>query len=602
MPDTTSKRLYCGLLFCLAAFTFCLALTGCAKSPNHPNVLLISVDTLRADRLGCYGSKEGLTGMMDFWAQRGVRFSNTWAPAPWTLPSHASAFTGLYPTEHRAIDEKINIDKNAKLLSEALKDAGFQTGAFVSHYYLGQEYGFGRGFDDFYIKPDAKADEMVSRTARWIQKHKEKPFFAFLHLFDPHTPYQPPVDIAKKHYPADVNLLVTGTTKDIMDVVHEWPSDTAQKKLKALQSLYAGEIEFVDKQLEVLFKSLQDNKLDRNTIIILFADHGEEFMEHGLMEHGFTLYQEQLHVPFIWYYPAGLPAGQTVEEPSSLIDLMPTLLDLLGLPPVDNISGRSLMPVVRGQEKSINRYLLSETTRQGPDRVTLIRDFEKYLYSPPFRLNSRNFGEMLFNLRNDPGEKTDLLPTDPETGAKLSGELFASGLYVHRRAWHLRWGKGDKGQPLKGELRTNGKFIYLYKNNTIYSTDDKGLMTSMEFPWDKKDDNKVTFVNNPNEENGISFMTEPETAPITFQLLVGGKESPANIWLGGSGKHPTSGLFTLNETVELTGQPQPPAGGYLIWSDSLWVNAKQVLRSEVGDPIKLAPEVVEHLRSLGYIQ
>ncbi len=577
---------------------------GCNKKAVYPNVVLISVDTLRADRLGSYGSRAGLTGMMDFWAQRGVRFANAWSAAPWTLPSHASAMTGLYPTEHRAIDDKINIDKAAPMLAERLHAAGFATGAYVSHYYLGEEYGFGRGFDDFFIKPDAKADDMVSKAIRWLERRKKgKPFFLFLHLFDPHAPYQPPVDIAKKHYPADVDFIVPGTTKDIMSVVNQWPSDHAQKTLRALQALYDGEVEFVDKQLEVLFKSLQDQKLDTNTIIILMSDHGEEFMEHGLMEHGFTLYQEQLHVPFIWYYPAAMPSGAVVDEPVSLIDLLPTLLDYLRLPPVEKVSGVSLAGFLRNEKPKFARFLLAETTRQGPDRVAIVKEFKKYIYSPQFRMNGRQFEEKYFNLLDDPGETKNLLAVDSAEAQRLAGQLFSSGLYVQRRVWHLRWAATPGEMHLKGDIEASGRFVYEYKENTIYDTDAQGLMVAAEFPWNKTSDKKLTFLNVDPTANGLTFGVEPETSPVTIQLLFNNKEDPSRVWLGGPKSKPTVGQFTLDHPVALEpGVTAPPPGVVLIWSESLWVNSKQVLRAEVGDPIKLSPQVIEHLRSLGYLQ
>ena len=575
---------------------------GCAKKPAYPNVILISIDTLRADRLGCYGGTGGITGMMDFWAERGVRFANTWAPSPWTLPSHASMFTSLYPTEHRAIDDKINIDKQAVMITERLRDAGFKTAAFVSHYYLGEEYGFGRGFEDFYIKPDAKADEMVAKAVRWIGRNKNKSFFAFLHLFDPHTPYQPPIDIAKKHYPTDVNVRVSGTTADVMEVVHTWPQESAKQKLRALSALYDGEIEFVDKQLEVLFKSLQENRIDQNTIIILVSDHGEEFMEHGLMEHGFTLFQEQLAVPMIWYYPTGLPSGAVIQEPASLIDLAPTMLDILGLAPMENISGESLLPIISKQKTTLGRSLLSETTRQGPDRVTIIRDYQKFMYSPELMLNGRQFGESLFDLNADPQELTDLFEKQPKAAKKLKNELFSTGLYIQRRAWHVRWAKTTEAMTLKGSIRTGGDFIYQYKDNTIYGTDERGGLITREFPWEKKKGNEITFVNIRDRDNGIAFMTDPETADVTFHLTFNKREDPARICLGTCEKHPESGHFTLSKSVEGNPKTKLPPGHVLVWSEPIWVNSKQVLRAEVGDPIKLSPEVVQHLRSLGYIE
>ncbi len=591
-------------LILLACFVLMAALmltgTACKRERKYPNVIVISVDTLRADRVGAYGSDRGITGMMDFWARRGVTFTNAYAAAPWTLPSHASAFTGLYSTEHMAIDEKISIDKAAPMLAEEMKKAGLKTGAFVAHYYLSAEYGFDRGFDDFFIKPNATADEMVTKATNWLHDNKDENFFLFLHLFDPHTPYTPPPDLAKKHYPSDAGVKVNGTTADVMSVMLDWPSDHAQRVLRVLSALYDGEVDFVDNQLEVLFKAMQEEQLDQNTIIVLFSDHGEEFMEHGMMEHGFTLYEEQLRVPFIWYYPAKLKGGLIIDEPVSLVDMMPTLLDLLGLPPVQKpISGRSLTPLWRGEAHSLGRYVLAETTRQGPDRAALIKDRYKYIYSPPFELNGRKLTSHLFHLTDDPSEVHDLLATDAPRAENLRSQLFSSGLYVERRLWHVRW--AGLADTMHGVISTTGKVAYVYKANTIYGTDERGLLISREYPLDKTDPAKLQFVTLRKEPNGVSFMTDPETAPVSFQLRFDSRPAPARVCLGNPGRHPDGDTFTLNEPVALLGPDTPPAGAVLIWSEPVWVNSRQVLRAEVGDPIKLSPEVIEQLRSLGYL-
>lgn len=575
---------------------------ACSTAPRRPNIILISIDTLRADRLGCYGSHAGLTGMMDFWADRGIRFANAYAPAPWTLPSHASLFTGLYPTEHMAIEDNLTIGKDIPLLSEYLLKAGYRTGAFVSHYYLAKDYGFGRGFEDFFIRPNDTADNLVRKAENWIGKQKNEPFFLFLHIFDPHTPYQPPVDLLRKHYPKDVPFPISGDTKDVLDVIWEWPSETAQLKLKALSALYDGEIEFVDQQLAVLQKSLLEAGLDDKTMILLVSDHGEEFMDHGLMEHGYTLYQEQLRVPFIWYYPAAdFPAGMAIDEPVSLIDVLPTLLSYLGIPGPEKISGRDLMPLIRGESPTLDRPLLAETTRQGPDRVAIMRHAKKYFYSPQFELNNHKFAELFFDLAQDPREMNNLLAADPDSAVQLKNDLFGMGLYMQRRVWHVRWNPEPK-QIIEGDIRTDGEFLYHYKDNTIYGTDEKRALITKEFPWDKKAASRIHFITQPERANGLAFMTEPEIkSKVTFNFLINNKEQPQLICLGDCDHHPESGNFTPQKPITLSGDEQPPAGRLLIWSDSIWVNTKQVLRNEIGDPVPFDPKTLEELRTLGYI-
>jgi len=565
---------------------------------------MISIDTLRADKVGVYGSKADITPMIDNLGEHGVVFRNAYSTAPWTLPAHASMFTGVYPTTHKAIDDKVFIDPKIPMLTELLKHAGYRTAGFVSHYYLSKDYGFDRGFDSFEMQLDEPAEAVTDKAIRWLKKYRKSSFFLFLHYFDPHTPYQPPIQFAKKHYPKGLSI-IPGSTKDVVSVIFNWPNKQAKDALKALEALYEAEIDYTDSAIAKLYKKLQYWRMDQNTIIILVADHGEEFMDHGLMEHGFTLYEEQLRVPFIMYYPKAFKPHQ-VQAKASLIDLMPTLLDMLHIPIPKIVQGASLMPLINesGTPPAIeDRSLFGETTRQGPDRMCIIKNVDKFIYSPEFALNNIKFGRMLFDLKKDPHEKDDLIGKSPQLAADLEKKLVQSGHYAPRKAWVVKFaGAKDDKTVYSAMITTTGKFVYAFKHNSIYDVDAKGLIISREFPM-KKEDKRIRFIAFANDgDNGLTFSVEPENASVTFHLSIGQKNETNKVMLGEPNKHPDQIPFSLSNDVKMDPKVKLTQPGYLIYSETISTFKDLVMRAEVGDVIMISDDMKEKLRSLGYIQ
>ena len=580
---------------------------GCSQSRDLPNIILISIDTVRADRLGCYGYDEygkSTTPMMDQLAEKGVRFEHAYSTAPWTLPSHGSMMTGLYPSKHKAIDENLSLDEEIPMLAERLKKAGYETGGFVSHYYLSKDYGFDRGFDKYVMKLDAPAWEISDIAARWIKDNRKKNFFAFIHYFDPHTPYRPPLDFAKKYYPQDLGV-INGDTKDVLSVIHSKSPEEREKLLRGLSALYDGEIDYVDSAIGQLYKKLQFYKLDQDTLIIVTSDHGEEFFEHGLMEHGFTLYEEQLHVPLIFHAPSKIAQGKTVATPVSLVDLASTIMDYAKLVPPRDVDGLSLLPFIKTESQGIpssleNRQLQAQTTRQGPDRMCVIADQHKYIYSPEFELSFRKFGKELFDLAKDPAEKNNLAPVDPEMVQKYQDILNDSGMYAPKKVWHVRFAGTKEKHRYNGQVATMNRIIYAYKHNVIYDTDLDRKLVAREFPWKKKDSSLQYVAFGQDGENGFSFVTDPEDAKVNAYLYVETEVKPDKIALGSLDKHPEQVPFVLSGDLPKKADAPPP-GGYLVWSDTEYVNNNILLRFEVGDQVQPSAEMRERLRSLGYL-
>jgi len=323
------------------------ALQVAAQTTAKPalNVVLITIDTLRADHVGCYGYKQIKTPNIDGLAADGVRFERAFAVVPVTLPSHTSMLTGTYPMLSGMHDFSANkLSPLQPTLASVLKQAGYQTGAVIAAAVLDSRFGLNQGFDfyydhfDFSRLDEANLDEMerpgnvVADVALdWLAKNSRKKFFLWMHLYDPHFPYHPPEPYSREY--------------------------AAQP--------YDGEIAFADDQVGRLLRFLKEKGIYQNTVIVLCGDHGESLGEHGEKTHGFFIYNATMHVPLIIRLPENA-AARTVSDPVALVDLMPTVLGAVGLEVPSQVQGRSLLPELRddgGREDQAerDRVLYGET-------------------------------------------------------------------------------------------------------------------------------------------------------------------------------------------------------------------------------------------------
>jgi arylsulfatase A-like enzyme/Tfp pilus assembly protein PilF len=336
------------LILILTALT---ALHAAAQTPAKPalNVVLITIDTLRADHVGCYGYKQIKTPNIDGLAADGVRFESAFAVVPVTLPSHSSMLTGTYPMLSGMHDFSGNkLSPLQPTLASVLKQAGYQTGAVIGAAVLDSRFGLNQGFDfyyddfDFSRLDEANLDEMerpgnvVADVALdWLAKNSQKKFFLWMHLYDPHFPYHPPEPYSREY--------------------------AAQP--------YDGEIAFADEQVGRLLRFLKEKGIYQNTVIVLCGDHGESLGEHGEKTHGFFIYNATMHVPLIIRLPESRPpekAARTIADPVSLVDLMPTVLGAVGLEIPSQVQGRSLLAELRAdrtdrERSNRDRMLYGET-------------------------------------------------------------------------------------------------------------------------------------------------------------------------------------------------------------------------------------------------
>jgi hypothetical protein len=338
------------------------------------NVILISIDSLRADHLGCYGNQRPTSPALDALAAAGSRFSEVSSPTSWTLPSHMSMLTGRSLLSHGVITQNDRLPDSIPTLSETLRRAGMATGGIVSGLFLKGYYGFARGFqhyDDFSVVPEHWYEERSTEPAgkvadlaiQWLRAQAAPRFFLFLHFWDVHYDYLPPVPYDTMF---DPDYRGTVSSADFLHnpAIHK---GMATQDLAHILALYDGEIRWVDDQISRVLAVLQELGLENSTLVVVTADHGDEFFEHGHKGHQRTLYREVLHVPLILKGP-GVPRGRTFDLPVGLVDVMPTILDLVHVTQPADMDGRSLLPFFVGatdENRVLDGWLCDLTRRRG---------------------------------------------------------------------------------------------------------------------------------------------------------------------------------------------------------------------------------------------
>ncbi len=379
-----------------------LSLTACAPAPR-PNVLLVTIDTLRADHLGCYGFGLARTPNLDAVAAQGVRCTDAAAVAPITLPSHCSILTGLLPPAHGVRDNgAYALGDDTPTLQEHLRAARYTTKAVVSAVVLNRRYNLSKGFEDYdddlwaedepelFLVRDRKAPKTAARFLDWLDTwHKaepRKPFFAWVHFYDPHAPYVPPIEDR-----------VTAPTP------------------------YDGEIAVVDRAIGQILRALEAcGELDR-TVLVITSDHGESLGEHQEKTHALFIYDATIRVPMIWRYPAAFPANRAYQGAVSHVDIVPTLLALLRLPGGERTQGADLLAALQGKAGAPERAqycesLLSESGfGMAPLYGVRLGGF-KWIRAPR---------PEVYDLRKDPQELVNVAAEAPETAARLDGVLGA---------------------------------------------------------------------------------------------------------------------------------------------------------------------------------
>lgn len=393
-----------------------LAALGCG--PSQPaNVLLISIDTLRADRLGCYGYERPTSPALDALAQGGTLFENVVASSPWTVPSHATLFTGRFPHAHGVVTERDRLADDIPVLAELLRTRGMRTAAVVQTTWLSQAQGFARGFDSFQQIPDhAEGGVLVSRGGEaFLRAFSNRPFFLFLHYYDVHSEYRPRPRY-EEMFASGYDGPVDGSAMQLQEIRERYLV-LSPRDLEHLSSLYDAEIRQLDDALAKLFALLDELGVRDETLVVVTSDHGEEFLEHGNVLHGRTMYREVLDVPLILNGP-GVPRGQRVASLASLADVLPTVLARLGVPAPDAIDGLDLLGPPTSMPAERRVVAAADHNNTEPDSLRMIQDRRHKLIVDRVHDETR-----LFDLERDPGEHHDVAAQEPERVAELRREL-----------------------------------------------------------------------------------------------------------------------------------------------------------------------------------
>ncbi len=363
------------------------------------SVLLISIDTLRADRLGSYGYQAAQTPVLDALAARGLRFDQAATTVPLTLPAHTSLLTGTFPPFHGVRDNgSFYVDDSMTTLAEVLKPRGYRTGGFVGAFVLDGRWGIAQGFDHYFDEFDLSKFEMsvgleaaqrpgrevVDHALAWLAEDRAHPFFAWVHLYDPHSPYAPP-EPYRSRFPATA------------------------------QGAYDGEIAATDAEVGRLLDALEASGQLDSTIVVVLGDHGEMLGDHGEQQHGFFVYDAAARIPLIVAGP-GVPA-RAVTDQVRIVDVMPTVLELVGIETPAEVQGTSLMPLARGEALDLLAYTETYYPRYhyGWSELTAVRDGRFKFIAAPRR--------ELYDIQADPGETQDLAGENPRMADALERGL-----------------------------------------------------------------------------------------------------------------------------------------------------------------------------------
>jgi arylsulfatase A-like enzyme len=557
-----------------------------APAPSGPNLLLITVDCLRADHVGAYGYERPTTPQIDRFAKGSVRFAKAYANAPMTLPSIPQLFTSrLFPS------------KDDPLITSPVGRAGIANVAVVNNAWIPLWFMQGGHADppgafDAIFTGSFDARKITDLALEWLASHAEDRFFVYLHYLDAHTPYSPPPDLVRQFADPSYDGGIGDTFGD-SDGADQGKYDEADRK--KIVAIYDAAVHYVDDQIGRLLESLEKSGRLENTVVVLTADHGEEFWDHGRFFHGQSLYDELLHVPLIVRLPAGRSAGAVVERPVSLLSVGPSLIEWAGLTRPPSFEGETLDGAIAEPNGAAGALLATATQPQFPTRFAIRKDTGKLIESVDTGKRE------LFHLQQDPDERKDLSASAPAEAAALESDLDRTRDLLRRRGFQVRVvGAPGADAEVAVELQSEPK------SGTFLSVDRREAAGNPHLTV-SPDGNRLTFSARAGPEpTGFRFdrLRAPAnlsgTDAVKPTVTIDGEPAPADaIALGAAGTATTGPVVDLlqpNLTTAQTPTCAPPAAGVRV---CLWQFPGEKVEAlpEITDP-----KVREKLRALGYLQ
>lgn len=409
-------------------------------SRSRPNVLLLLCDTLRADHLGCYGYARPTSPHIDEFASEALLFENAMSSSPWTKPSMGNLFTSLYPHQHQAFYWEDNLQNGCLTLAEIFRNFNYSTFAIQTNVLITQYYNFHQGFQHFDEIINEKAEKVTEKFNSWVRKKRSKPFFAYLHFMDVHLPYEAPVKFNRIFEPEPIASVLNNIPSAYeVRILNE--IGLSQQDKQHFINMYDAEIRYFDYYFGQIIDNLKKLGLFEDTIIVLAADHGEEFSDHNGFEHGHTLYNELIHIPLIIKYSSKLQPKR-IKTHVKQQDLTPTLLKICRIKKSTELRGRNLILNTKSGEPQ-QEEIFFEAIGFGAEKKGIVKDgwklientgkkdkdaIELYLEMTKYIMPEYKEGYELYNINQDFQEKNNLINDRPEIFKRLKPylELFKS--------------------------------------------------------------------------------------------------------------------------------------------------------------------------------
>jgi arylsulfatase A-like enzyme/Flp pilus assembly protein TadD len=490
-----SKKIFFSLGLIAAAAWLVTVSASCQKGKQiraeGMNLVFLTLDTMRADRIGAYGYEQAKTRNLDNLARQGVMFENCYTPVPLTLPAHCSIFTGRYPLGHRVRDNGTYfLGENETTLAELMKDGGYDTYAVIASFVLLSKFGLSQGFSVYDDSLDAgellhnfyseiTADVVYDKFSRWLKKREQQKFFAWVHFYDPHAPYTPP---------------------------------EPYRKGESLSDLYDGEVAFTDEFVGKIIAYLKAGGLLENTLVVIVGDHGEAFGEHQEYGHSVFCYEENLRIPLIFYNPRLFPEGLSVKSRVSLIDIVPTLLEMYGMNVPSRVQGKGFAAMLKGIEGKSERSFYVESMygkeSLGWAPLTGIIDGDhKYISLPE---------PELYDLSADPRETNNLFSQKTDAARSLDDKL--KNLVLEHSV-----SGGDSRRELSAEDRRRLEslgYISSFSGKTGKALDPKkGILLQERFNEVNSQIEKGDLIGAETELKSIAARNPDTKMPQYYELL-----------------------------------------------------------------------------------
>ncbi len=547
-------------------------------------IILISVDTLRADHIGCYGYNRPTTPNIDAFAQEATLFENCLTPGAWTFPAYAAMFTGKYPSITGATTNMQSLPVSERTLADIISASDFATFSVVNVSWPGAPSGLNRGFDSSKLFWDQYADVSLDYAREWLKRHAEDDVFMFIHLFDPHQPYfpkdkffgtfDPGYEGRYKRKSAGLEFVTAGEGK------------LTEAERKHLVALYDEDILGCDESIGNFLQFLKDGNFYEDSLIIINADHGEEFGEHGKYEHGHQLYTESIRVPTIIRGP-GFTAGERIKGLCGNFDIFPTILEWLKIEVPGDLNAVSLNELINGRAEEGKRWLLTEQLLTGVEQKAVSTDVYRYIY------HTLDGKEELYDITDDPVELSNI--ADQRNATSRNYRYLVKEYALNQGiGWHVRIVRGKPewhGEPFyEGRIVAPSGFAEVKR--TRIGDNDKFEQVG----------NELTFHISVGSYNykAFDFTTNDENDQVQFEISSPNNPRPGDfVFIGPELIPMPDSSFSLSILDPLfgLGMPQflqsPGHDGLHIWGTSA------ALHEEVTPD--LDNETIEELKSLGYL-